>query len=110
LRNSPTRRWPATRAGEFGALDADGGPGVVLSERFGLSIAEISRLARTETQMRTAIKSAAGLTLKTAPGAGAAQGRGLAAFNIAPGRWLVSGDNTGYCRKRWPMPLEKTAP
>jgi heterotetrameric sarcosine oxidase gamma subunit len=76
--------------GDFGAV-GETGTGVVLSERFGPSIAEAAAWRGAEAKMRAAIKKASGLTLKTAPGAGAHKD-GTAAFNIAPGRWLVSGD------------------
>ena len=75
--------------GEFGAL-RDEGPGVVLSERFGLSIAEVAAWKGGESKCRAAIKSATGLTLKTAHGSGTAKPV-ASAFNIAPARWLVSG-------------------
>lgn len=75
--------------GEYGAL-RDDGPGVRLAERFGLSVAEVAAFPRSEVKCRAAIKAAAGLTVKTAPGSGAVK-PDAAAFNIAPGRWLVSG-------------------
>jgi len=76
--------------GEYGATSVDG-PGVVLSERFGISTAEAVAWRGAEAKMRAAIKKASGVTLETAPGSGACTKEG-AAFNIAPGRWLVSGD------------------
>ncbi|GAB4356471.1 MAG: sarcosine oxidase subunit gamma [Oricola sp.] len=79
--------------GDFGAV-GETGPGVVLSERFGLSIAELSAWRGADAKMRAAIRSAAGLALKTAPGSGMHR-QGVSAFNIAPGRWLVSGDASG---------------
>ncbi|WP_193176694.1 sarcosine oxidase subunit gamma [Oricola nitratireducens] len=75
--------------GEFGAV-SDDGPGVVLSERFGLAIAEAAAWNGVEAKLRAAIKTATGLALKTAPGTGTMK-KGASAFNIAPGRWLVSG-------------------
>lgn len=74
--------------GEFGAL-RDNGPGVSLSERFALSVAEVASWPGSESKVRAAIKSASGLTLKTAPGSGSIK-VDAAAFNIAPARWLVS--------------------
>ena len=79
--------------GEFGAL-TDAGPGVVLGERFGLAIAEVAAWRGSEVKMRAAIKTAAGLTLKAAPGSGVSK-KDIAGFNIASGRWLVSGDKSG---------------
>lgn len=83
--------------GEFGAL-RDEGPGVVLSERFGLSIAEVAAWKGGESKCRAAIKSATGLTLKTAPGSGTAKPVATA-FNIAPARWLVSGEESELVAK-----------
>jgi sarcosine oxidase subunit gamma len=80
--------------GEFGTT-GKAGPGVILSERFGLAIAEAAAWRGEGAKMRAAIKSAASLTLKTAPGAGT-QKDGVSAFNIAPGRWLVSGTKPGF--------------
>ncbi|MFZ2102281.1 MAG: sarcosine oxidase subunit gamma family protein [Oricola sp.] len=79
--------------GTFGA-SPEGGPGVTLSERFGLAIAEATAWRGSETRIRLAIKSAAGLSLRTEPGAGVIKGE-TAAFNIGPGRYLVSGTKDG---------------
>lgn len=79
--------------GNFGAV-GEAGPGIILSERFGLAIAEAAAWRDAEAKMRAAIKKASGLTLKTGPGAGAF-GEDATAFNIAPGRWLVSGGTPG---------------
>ncbi|MAZ17699.1 MAG: sarcosine oxidase subunit gamma [Ahrensia sp.] len=84
-------------SGEFGAL-RDEGPGVILSERFGLSIAEVAAWKGGESKCRAAIKAAAGLTLKTAPGSGTAK-PAVGAINIAPARWLVSGEDTELVAK-----------
>ena len=83
--------------GEFGALH-DEGPGVVLFERFGLSIAEVVAWKSGESKCRAAIKAASGLTLKTAPGSGTTK-PATAAFNIAPARWLVSGEDAQLAAK-----------
>lgn len=83
--------------GEFGAL-RDEGPGVVLSERFGLAIAEVAAWKGSESKCRAAIKAASGLTLKTAPGSGTVK-PDVAAFNIAPARWLVSGEDARLAAK-----------
>jgi heterotetrameric sarcosine oxidase gamma subunit len=77
--------------GEFGALPDDG-ECVALSERFGLSIAEVSAWRGEEEAIAGAISSVTGLKLKIAPGNGAVR-KNVAAFNIAPGRWLVSGSS-----------------
>lgn len=79
--------------GEFGAT-GEAAPGVVLTERFGLAIAEAAAWRGEEAKIRPAVKSAAGLTLKAAPGSGAHKDD-ASAFNIAPGRWLVSGAKPG---------------
>ena len=84
-------------SGEYGAL-RDEGPGVRLSERFGVAIAEVAAWKGGESQCRAAIKTAAGLTLKTAPGSGSVKPQ-AAAFNTAPGRWLVSGEDAGLVTK-----------
>lgn len=76
--------------GTFGAAE-NGGPGVVLAERFKMAIAEVAAWRGSETKLRSAIKQATGLTLKAAAGSGAVK-EDVAAFNIAPGRWLVSGN------------------
>ena len=48
-------------SGEFGAL-RDEGPGVILSERFGLSIAEVAAWKGGESKCRAAIKAASATT------------------------------------------------
>lgn len=84
-------------AGEFGAL-RDKGPGVLLSERFGLSIAEVAAWSGAESKGRAAIKTATGLTLKVAPGSGTVKSQATA-FNIAPARWMVSGEDADLVGK-----------
>lgn len=81
------------KTGEFGAL-RDDGPGVRLSERFGLSMAEVAAWKGCESKCRAAIKSASGLSLKVAPGSGVTK-QEASAFNIAPARWLVASTDTG---------------
>ncbi|MAS04378.1 MAG: sarcosine oxidase subunit gamma [Ahrensia sp.] len=85
------------QTGEFGAL-RDEGPGVILSERFGLSIVEVAAWKSGESKCRAAIKAATGLTLKTAPGSGTVK-PDTTAFNIAPARWLVSGEDAEHVAK-----------
>ena len=77
--------------GEFGALPEDGEV-LTLSERFALSIAEVAAWRGSEDATLAAIASATGLTLAPGPGAGACSDT-AAAFNIAPRRWLVTGND-----------------
>jgi methylglutamate dehydrogenase subunit D len=79
--------------GEFGAIPDDGEV-LTLSERFGVSIAEVAAWRGEEKSALAAIGKATGLKLAGKPGAGAS-GKACAAFNIGPGRWVVSGEKSG---------------
>lgn len=77
--------------GEFGALPDDGEL-VLLKERFGVSIAEVAAWHGREADVLGAMSQACGLKLKDSAGAGTTA-KDVSAFNIAPGRWLVSGES-----------------
>lgn len=74
--------------GDYGSQAGDE-PGVTLSERFGLSICEVAAWPGEDATAVAAI----GLGLDAEPGSGAIEGEACA-FNIGPGRWLVSGPSS----------------
>lgn len=77
--------------GQFGVAVGQS-PSVRLGERFGLSIAEVTAWKGRESKCRAAIKATASAALKVAPGSGSVK-TAAGAFNIAPMRWLVSGES-----------------
>lgn len=81
------------RPGSYG--DFADGVGVTLSEPSIGTIVEATAWPGHEKALATALGKETGLSLALAPGAGAYKDAKAAAFNIGPGRFLVSGKDEG---------------
>ncbi len=82
---------PARKPGRHGGGET---AGVVIGERRPGAIVQVAAFAGREAAVLDAVNRAASVKLTARPGAGCVNG-GRNAFNVAPGRWLVAGEDAG---------------